>query len=335
MKKRLVSICMILVMIFALTGCAGNKEEKEDSKKVTSEQETKEKETEKETETEKKDSEKWELTNEGEYSSLEDYYKKNKEVYETSAKNINEQQKDINYTVAVDGNVMTKTTQHTKPLSTSNEEEAKRLEELFKDPDICDLYQKEVDMLAWECGIDDIVLCYETLDCDGNLIYSKEFVAQDGGFSITVEMVPGGESAETETKTEAETEKETESKKASSQGKYENLEEWGAENSALLDIVIDEVNKSVESEGVSFDLYTEGNTLVYSYVYEEALDVSDPAIQQTVNDYFDSYVAENASTFDDLRVSLADMAELDADDVTIRVLWYNPDGSLVYDSEHE
>lgn len=252
-----------------------------------------------------------------------------------SAKNINEQQKDINYTVTVDGNVMTKTTQHTKPLSASNEEEAKRLEELFQDPDICDLYQKEVDMLAWECGIDDIVLCYETLDCDGNLIYSKEFVAQDGGFSVTVEMVPGGESAETETKTEAETEKETESKKASSQGKYANLEEWGAENSALLDIVIDEVNKSVESEGVSFDLYTEGNTLVYSYVYEEALDVSDPAIQQTVNDYFDSYVAENASTFDDLRVSLADMAELDADDVTIRVLWYNPDGSLVYDSEHE
>lgn len=54
MKKRLLSICMILVMIFALTGCAGNKEEKEDSKKVTSEQETKEKETEKEMETEKK-----------------------------------------------------------------------------------------------------------------------------------------------------------------------------------------------------------------------------------------------------------------------------------------
>lgn len=328
MKKRLLSICMILVMIFALTGCAGNKEE---TKKVTEEQETKEKETEKETkkETQKENAETWEITNEGDYSSLEDYYKKNKEIYEKSAEMINEKQSDTSYTVTVDGNVMTKTTQHKNPLATSNEEEAKRLEELFEDPDISQLYQQEVDMLAWECGIDDIVLCYETRDCDGNLIYSKDFVAQDGGFSITVEMVPGGES------TESETEKETETEKEASQGKYANLEECYKEYSDVFDIAADEVNSALEGQGVTFSLYVEENTLIYSYVYEEELDVSDPAIQQVVNDTFDSYVEENASAFEDLKVSLAALAEMDEEDIDIKVLWLNPDGTVVYDSNHE
>lgn len=87
--------------------------------------------------------------------------------------------------------------------------------------------------------------------------------------------------------------------------------------------IFDETLKQLEGSGMSMKIYAEGNTLVYHYTYDEEVKVTADDLAE-----METTLAASKEQFQELIRQLE--ALVDADDIAIRILYENPDGSEVY-----
>lgn len=101
---------------------------------------------------------------------------------------------------------------------------------------------------------------------------------------------------------------------------YDNVQEYLDAQKDQIDAAI----KQTEGSGMTMEIKAEGDdTLVYRYIYDEAIEVTDD-----VTAYFDSSMETNKATFDSV---LDEMAELiDVKSPKVKLSYENPDGSIVY-----
>lgn len=106
---------------------------------------------------------------------------------------------------------------------------------------------------------------------------------------------------------------------SNSMKRYSTVEEYADAMKESMNAAFD----SSDMEGMSMEVYGEGNTLVYCYRYDEAIEVTDAVI-----DYFES----NTSTFQTQSANVVKSIKtvVDAEDISVEFRYENPDGSLVY-----
>ena len=117
--------------------------------------------------------------------------------------------------------------------------------------------------------------------------------------------------------------------------------ESGAEEEIPISLVdwvesdeVKEITDSMDSEGdgMKIEFKADGeDVLVMSYTYENQLDLSDEEAKKTVEEYFDSALEEQASTFTNMRDDINDEYKLSVK--TIRIEYINADGSLIFSKD--
>ncbi len=86
---------------------------------------------------------------------------------------------------------------------------------------------------------------------------------------------------------------------------------------------IEDAKKELEGTGMSVEIKADGDTLVYRYIYDVALPVSDEVTAQ-----FDANLELYKTQFDAV---LDEMAELiDVKNPAVQMIYENPDGTVVY-----
>lgn len=135
--------------------------------------------------------------------------------------------------------------------------------------------------------------------------------------AVTTAAEPETTTAEPETTTES--------------GKYASLAEWYDDNAAEFKEVEDTLNASTTDCVIS--LLVEGDTLIYRYVYKEAIDISDASVKEQITTTFDTYFADYESTFSSLADQLAQEAGLDEKNVKVMIEVLNPDETVIYVKE--
>lgn len=106
---------------------------------------------------------------------------------------------------------------------------------------------------------------------------------------------------------------------SNSSKKYSTVEEYADAMKEQMNAAID----SSDMEGMSMEVYGEGNKLVYRYRYDEPIEVTDAVI-----DYFDSNTSMLQSQAETVAKNIK--ALVDAEDISVEFRYENPDGSLVY-----
>lgn len=105
------------------------------------------------------------------------------------------------------------------------------------------------------------------------------------------------------------------------------LEDWYNDNSAQFKEITDAVNS--QDMGCTMEIVVEdSNALVFRYTLDEAFDTSDPANVDALGEIYDSMFDSYASTFSELRTEV--MKETSTEDVIIRLVALNPDGTELY-----
>lgn len=74
---------------------------------------------------------------------------------------------------------------------------------------------------------------------------------------------------------------------------------------------------------MSMKIYAEGNTLVYHYIYDNPVEVSEEDLAE-----METTLTGSKEQFQTLIRQLETL--IDADDIAIKILYENPDGSEVY-----
>ncbi|MDE6876044.1 MAG: DUF4854 domain-containing protein [Lachnospiraceae bacterium] len=114
--------------------------------------------------------------------------------------------------------------------------------------------------------------------------------------------------------------------KDDSSGKLLGSGKMFASVQAYIDAQQDQIDAAIKQNmgsGMSMEVKADGDALVYRYVYDEAVEVTDYVI-----DTFDSNLDTYKPQFEAI---LEEMERLvDGDDPEVRILYENPDGSLVY-----
>lgn len=87
--------------------------------------------------------------------------------------------------------------------------------------------------------------------------------------------------------------------------------------------IFDESLKQLEGSGMSMEIYAEGNTLVYRYIYDNPVEVKEEDLAE-----METSLEESKAQFQTLIRQLETL--IDADDIAIKILYENPDGSEVY-----
>jgi hypothetical protein len=87
--------------------------------------------------------------------------------------------------------------------------------------------------------------------------------------------------------------------------------------------IFDETLKQLEGSGMSMKIYAEGNTLVYHYIYDNPVEVSEEDLAE-----METTLTGSKEQFQTLIRQLETL--IDADDIAIKILYENPDGSEVY-----
>ncbi len=87
--------------------------------------------------------------------------------------------------------------------------------------------------------------------------------------------------------------------------------------------IFDQTLKQLEGSGMSMKIYAEGNTLVYHYIYDNPVEASEEDLAE-----METTLAESKEQFQTLIRQLETL--IDAEDIAIKILYENPDGSEVY-----
>lgn len=96
---------------------------------------------------------------------------------------------------------------------------------------------------------------------------------------------------------------------------------------------IDAEIAAVEGTGLAIAVYADGNTLVYDYTYAEQLDLSDETTKQSMVDALKSGTEAQAATYENIAAMLRSV--ISADDIRVRLIYNNADGSEIYSCEFE
>ena len=110
--------------------------------------------------------------------------------------------------------------------------------------------------------------------------------------------------------------------------KKTTLAEWV--KSDEVKTVIDSIASSAEGMKIEFKADGE-DVLVMSYTYEEQLDLSDEEAKKTVEEYFDSALEQQASTFTNMRDEINKEYKLNVK--TIRIEYINADGTMIFSKD--
>ncbi len=116
---------------------------------------------------------------------------------------------------------------------------------------------------------------------------------------------------------------ESSSSDAPASGKYATIQEF-VESDAMQS-QLESVTSQAEASGMKFDIYGEGNKLVYAYTFSEDVDVSGmgDALKEALN--------EQADTFKGVAKSIP--LAVDVDSATVVVKYINHDGTEICSEE--
>lgn len=91
---------------------------------------------------------------------------------------------------------------------------------------------------------------------------------------------------------------------------------------------IDAAIKQQEGTGMTMEVKADGDTLVYRYVYADEMPINDETTA-----YFDAKLEETKEQF---QAVIDEMKELiDVESPKVKLLYENPDGSVVYEHTYE
>lgn len=90
---------------------------------------------------------------------------------------------------------------------------------------------------------------------------------------------------------------------------------------------------ALEGSGLAVSVYADGSTLVYDYTYNQQLDLSDEAVKQSIVDALKSGTEEQAKTYENIASVLR--AIISEDNIKVRLVYNNADGSEIYACEFE
>lgn len=110
--------------------------------------------------------------------------------------------------------------------------------------------------------------------------------------------------------------------------KKTTLAEWV--KSDEVKTVIDSIASSAEGMQIEFKADGE-DVLVMCYTYDEQLDLSDEEAKKTVEEYFDSALEQQASTFTNMRDEINKEYKLSVK--TIRIEYINADGTMIFSKD--
>ena len=174
-----------------------------------------------------------------------------------------------------------------------------------------------VDFMEFRLVVDapEFTIRYVFKNPDGTVLYSHEFI-MDSEDNITSQNTFNG-SSESEGQTTTTTE---------TTGAYTNIEEYLADPEEFAEV--QSQMDSLSTDELTMRVYGEGNTLVYEAKYTEQLDLSDEAAMQSIQDALQSGLEAQESTYQTIADSLE--SELQLDDISIRVIYLNQDGTEIY-----
>lgn len=108
-----------------------------------------------------------------------------------------------------------------------------------------------------------------------------------------------------------------------------SLADWYADNESEFTAITDSVNSQSEAMGCTMEIVVEdSNALVFRYTLIDAFDTSDPANVEALGQIYDSMFDSYASTFSEVRTQV--MEETSTENVIIRLVALNPDGTELY-----
>ena len=113
--------------------------------------------------------------------------------------------------------------------------------------------------------------------------------------------------------------------------------QWNSVAEYLTDpTVVEQINSQIaalENSGLTVSVYADGSTLVYDYTYAQQLDLSDESVKQSIVDALRSGTEEQAETYKNIASVLR--AIISEDNIKVRLVYNNADGSEIYTCEFE
>lgn len=114
-------------------------------------------------------------------------------------------------------------------------------------------------------------------------------------------------------------------------GKFENVGAYLQDEEVAQELEKELANW--EGSGITMNVYADGNTLVYACAYDTQLDLSDETLKQSVVDALEAASEEQRETYEDIAEALR--TQVKGDDIKVRLVYSNADGSEIYSCEFE
>ena len=96
---------------------------------------------------------------------------------------------------------------------------------------------------------------------------------------------------------------------------------------------LDEQLGSMSSDEFTVEIAGEGNTLIYTFTFGEAIDLSDETIKAAIVSALESGMEQQRSVFEGIADELQEQVE--EENVKVRIVYNNADGTEIYSGEFE
>ena len=113
--------------------------------------------------------------------------------------------------------------------------------------------------------------------------------------------------------------------------KFSSVGEYLADASVQAEL--DKEFAALEGTGVSMEVYADGNTLVYDCKYDVQLEISDEMLHEALVAALEQALEETKDTYIDIAAKLHEV--VDAEDITVRVIYLNADGTELYSRDFQ
>lgn len=114
-------------------------------------------------------------------------------------------------------------------------------------------------------------------------------------------------------------------------GKPKNVEAYLQDETVAKQL--DEQLGSMSGDEFSVEVAGEGNTLIYTFTFGEAIDLSDETIKATIVGALESGMEQQRSVFEDVAAELQE--QVTEENVKVRIVYNNADGSEIYACDFE
>lgn len=114
-------------------------------------------------------------------------------------------------------------------------------------------------------------------------------------------------------------------------GKPKNIEAYLKNETVAKQL--DEQLSSMSSDEFTVEIAGEGNTLIYTFTFGEAIDLSDETIKAAIVSALESGMEQQRSVFEGIADELQEQVE--EENVKVRIVYNNADGTEIYSGEFE